>query len=291
VAVASADTRFLIAYEGPAVDDGRMPVRDLAPSLLALSDLVQEANAVAPMGAPSVTLDIQAFRPGSFEVWLALNSVAGVFSADPVTAAVNLIALTTTGLDLLRSLGARSVVRRLQAPDNQTVLRLGDGVEVVAQRDAAVLVERETFRGNARALFAPLRRPRMDRLRIVIAPNVPEFVVTPADLPAFDEPPAARRELINETDVRLALRVDLLSFVEGNKWRLNDGERTEWYDVLDEAFLSRVQDGRESFRSGDTLISRVRLEQWRDADGELRQNRTIMQVMEHRPPPEHPHLL
>jgi hypothetical protein len=79
--------------------------------------------------------------------------------------------------------------------------------------------------------------------------------------------------------------------VEGNKWRLNDGERTEWYDVLDEAFLSRVQDGRESFRSGDTLISRVRLEQWRDADGELRQNRTIMQVMEHRPPPEHPHLL
>ena len=43
---ALAETAFQIAYEGPALETGRMPVRDLAPALLALGDLFTEASVV-----------------------------------------------------------------------------------------------------------------------------------------------------------------------------------------------------------------------------------------------------
>ena len=72
-----------------------MPVRDFAPSLLALADLTTEANDVSAAGATAVSLDIRTFSRGSFEVWVALMAVAGVLNSDAVTAANNLISLTT----------------------------------------------------------------------------------------------------------------------------------------------------------------------------------------------------
>ena len=37
-------SHFGIAFEGPAFDDGEIDVRDLAPALLALGDVIQAAN-------------------------------------------------------------------------------------------------------------------------------------------------------------------------------------------------------------------------------------------------------
>ena len=45
---------------GPALRDNRMEVRELAPALLALGDLVREANVVANPDQPPVSLQIRA---------------------------------------------------------------------------------------------------------------------------------------------------------------------------------------------------------------------------------------
>jgi hypothetical protein len=72
---------FSLTYEGPALEDGRMEVHDLAPALLALGDMFQDANTVIDPDGPAIALQIRDFHEGSFEILLALAD------AEPLSAA------------------------------------------------------------------------------------------------------------------------------------------------------------------------------------------------------------
>jgi hypothetical protein len=89
-----AQTAFEVTYDGPALADGRMPVRDLAPALLALGDLFAEASALVYPEREPVALNIKATQEGSFVVQLILESawddVLDIFNSDAATALVNL---------------------------------------------------------------------------------------------------------------------------------------------------------------------------------------------------------
>jgi hypothetical protein len=47
VAEVAGVAEFVVRFDGPALQEGRMAVRDLAPALLSLADIGQEANDVA----------------------------------------------------------------------------------------------------------------------------------------------------------------------------------------------------------------------------------------------------
>src|SRR5688572_17376787 len=92
-----AETAFGVTYDGPALVTGRMPVRELAPALLALGDVFAEASLVAYPDRPPVALDIKATEEGSFVVQLILETpdevwdqVVDIFGSDAVSALVNL---------------------------------------------------------------------------------------------------------------------------------------------------------------------------------------------------------
>lgn len=70
-----AETSFEVRYDGEALRDGRMPVRELAPALLALSQLFSEASQLLYPSNEPVALEIQATREGSFIVDLVLHAV------------------------------------------------------------------------------------------------------------------------------------------------------------------------------------------------------------------------
>ena len=84
--------RFSIAYDGIAVADGRMSIKDLAPALLAVGELFDAANAILNEDAAKVEAHVKATSEGSFEVFLEfvqtglLNQVVSLFSGDKVTA-------------------------------------------------------------------------------------------------------------------------------------------------------------------------------------------------------------
>jgi hypothetical protein len=281
VAITSGNRDFVVAYEGRAVDDGRMPVRDLAPSLMALAELTQEANSALPTGGSGVQLDIRTFDKASFDVGLILTTGVALFSSDPATAAANIITLTTTALGLLRDIHGRPILGRAPLAENRTRIIL-PGIEIETQSEASDLVEQERFRFNARSFIRPLRQPGIERIRIVVEGR-PRLEVGREDVDAFQEPAVRSGTLIHRSDIELSLTIAAPSFIRGNKWRLYDGSHTDWYDMQDEAFLERVQQGQVAFRAADTLVCRVRLEQWRSPFGEPHLERVIEAVLEHVP--------
>ena len=63
------EAKIRIAYDGEALRTGTMNVRDLAPALIALSDLFEESNKVLNDKDSAVQLRVQSdFRTGSFDV-------------------------------------------------------------------------------------------------------------------------------------------------------------------------------------------------------------------------------
>jgi hypothetical protein len=93
--------------------------------------------------------------------------------------------------------------------------------------------------------------------------------------------PTVEDELIISDERTAAFSVVALTFKDGNKWRLYDGQNTISVTIEDEAFIRRVNDNKIAFAKGDLLVCRVRVDQWRTGDC-LRTEYTVLEVMEHR---------
>jgi hypothetical protein len=91
-----AEATFSVNYDGPALEDGRMPVRELAPALLALGELFRVAGSEVYPELPTPTLEIKATEKGSFDVHLIVNAsdaweqVMNMLTAQGSTALTNL---------------------------------------------------------------------------------------------------------------------------------------------------------------------------------------------------------
>ncbi len=93
-----ADTAsFQITYDGRALDNHEMDVRELAPALVAVADVLEEANALLNGGSTKISVNVRgSFKNGSFGIEFALyqdiiQQVMGWLSSQGTTCAVNLI--------------------------------------------------------------------------------------------------------------------------------------------------------------------------------------------------------
>jgi hypothetical protein len=73
------------------------------------------------------------------------------------------------------------------------------------------------------------------------------------------------------------------------KWQVAFNGQRLYVAIEDQAFLSRVAEGREAFAAGDRLRCRVRMRQ-RLRDGEPRAEWIVLQVIEHERPDHQPRL-
>src|ERR1700710_1861288 len=94
--------RFHVVYDGPALTEHRMDVRDLAPALVAFADLFTAANKEVNGDAADVRVQVNAsFKAGSFGIDLVatqhlLSQIRDIFSGSGATAICN--AYTIMGL-------------------------------------------------------------------------------------------------------------------------------------------------------------------------------------------------
>ncbi|MDB5818166.1 MAG: hypothetical protein JWQ11_1806 [Rhizobacter sp.] len=294
----SATVHFSIKYDGPALANHEMDIRELAPALVALATLLEQANREAFPESPEVRVNVLGnFKGGSFGVDLtAVQSITeqlvSMFTGPEATASANLFALLA-GIGLLGSGGLIGVIKWLRGRTPTDVRVDGDEVFLECQDSTTV----ETFQVDLITLRLLKSRTVRQTLAKVVKPleregifsfscgrkGAAKTVVTKEDAAAF-EAAAKGAEIVSDTlSEGVLLQIESAVFKEAHKWRLNDGTNSFFAEINDQAFLARIDAGQERFGKGDLLIVDLRRIQSVTNDG-LKTEHTLEKVHEHREP-------
>jgi hypothetical protein len=254
-----------------------------------LGELFAEAGAVVYPERPPVALNIKATSDGSFIVDLVLQAsgawdqIIDIFGSETADALANLVELVGGASGLFWFI-KRLRNRRIEAEASslapgQVMLTLDDGTTIEIHADALALYRNIRIRRKAREVVEPLVRDGVERLD-VRSEGETTVSLAASDVLAF-EPPADDVPLL-ESEREMVVAIAAVAFIEGNKWRLSDGDHTFYALIEDEGFLDRVDRGIESFRKGDFLRCKMRVVQFQRGP-DLHTEYRVIDVIEHIP--------
>lgn len=284
--------KFHVVYDGPALAEHRMDVRDLAPALIGIADLLTSANREVNGDAADVNVEVHAsFKAGSFGIDLVaaqqiLDQIRDIFSGNTAAAIANaggiigLVGLTGGGLiALLRKLGGKKPVRIEQFGEVARVwITETESLEVEAK--VLKLYRSKTVRMSLEKTLEPLERDGITDFGIVRDGEV-VLDIKADEIESF-RGSSDEQEVVSDTVSRKLLQIESVAFKDGNKWRVHDGTNQFYAALEDEKFLAKIDSG-ERFGKGDVLI--VDLRQTQSIVGAKLVNEfTIVQVIEHREP-------
>jgi hypothetical protein len=175
---------------------------------------------------------------------------------------------------------------RGRRPQRITILEDGN-IRIEVEQDGIVVDKAvlELFRDvqvrkALSEIVRPLERDGLDRFEVRTTTRSLAEVITKEDVASFVAPIVEDEQIISD-ERTAAFSIVALTFKDGNKWRLYDGQNTISVTIEDETFIRRVNDNEIAFAKGDLLVCRVRVDQWRTGDS-LRTEYTVLEVTEHR---------
>lgn len=292
--VAHDEQSFTLTYDGPALEHHVMSVEDFAPSLLAMARLFQDVQIIAAPDQPPAKLDIKATAGGSFIVDLIvsmpgiLDHAVDVLLSREVQATLNAAGLFTcvsSAVGFLIWVKNKTGLRRESLEDGQVRITDATGSSIVIGEDALQAAQDAKVRSDAEAMTRPLTSEGLDSISFEGPAKEHKVVIRREDRDAFDIPDQPE-ESLTDSEREVALRVESPSFVDGNKWRVNDGENSFHAAVGDLSFMTKVESGEEAFRANDTLMVNLRTEQRRNRRGAIQTTHTIQKVIRHIPGPQ-----
>lgn len=296
----SSTVHFSIKYDGPALAAHQMDVRELAPALIALSDLLEQSNKTAYPDATAVRVNIQGnFKGGSFGVDLtAVQSITDqivTMLTGPSASALSNLSGILSGLGLIGGggCGLIGLIKWLNGRKPTSIKQIGDAEVFEIRSSEAIetmqvdLVAGKLYRSRAvrQSLLKVLKPLETDGIDYFASGQGGEAqnVVTKDQLGAFESIAQGDEALSDNLLTRIIVQVESPVFKDGNKWRLNDGESAFFCTIDDQDFLSRIESGQERFGKGDVLLADLRRFQIVN-DGVLRVEWSLVKVHEHREP-------
>jgi hypothetical protein len=291
---------FTLIYDGPALKDGKMDIQELAPALLGLGDLIAESNRKLNGESVKTIVNVKAgFERGSWGVAIelvqsfcdkAINALSGEF----VTSALNLVDIIGLVKGTVYMGGLFGVVKwirnrkikRTSTEGNKTTLTVEDdkGEETIEiSNEIAELLKNYKVREGLEKVVKPLKADGIEELKSEYN-NVRHTIVEKNEA-SYCNVPKDEGEQINEYETTVFFSIRTLSFQEGNKWTLFDGEGQSSYSVkiTDREFLQRVHDNREFFSEGDILKIRLKTIQYKTTKG-LKTEYEATKVLGHETP-------
>ncbi|SOB80500.1 hypothetical protein SAMN06297144_1092 [Sphingomonas guangdongensis] len=286
--------RFSIIYDGPALTDHTMDVRELAPALLAIGEMFDAANVALNGDATDVRVNVRAHEPGCFSIDLdvvqsIIKQGIALLSGDQIAAALNLKELLVGAVGgfggliwFIRWMRGRQPDRIERLPAGMVRVTIdGESIDVPLKllrlyQDIAVRSAVE------RVVEIPLQRSGVETVEFAEQGTITSRVER-AESELY-RAPAIEDQVIIDDIRRAAFSIVSLAFKEDNKWRLHDGQNQISAIIADEDFLGRVDRNLISFSKGDVLICEVRFRQKQTGKGLVTEN-IVERVLEHRPAP------
>lgn len=291
---------FNVLYDGPALANSEMDVRELAPALLALGSLLEEANSVINDGKAQVSVQVKAtFKTGCFGIELEvcqsfLQHAHSLFSNESVSSAKELLewlglVKDNVGNIVAGGAGLLWLIKKIRGRRINQVVLLDNGKVRVVMDDDALEVEEKVLtlyrqfrvRQALEGVLKPLESEGIDTFAVTNLKQTDRFIeITKAERPYF-KTPEPESEALSDDEFDVNLQIVSISFQEGNKWRFNDGASVFYADMLDDSFISQVAASATSFTKGDIL--KVRLRRVQSIAGEtFKTEYTVLKVLEHR---------
>lgn len=291
---------FVVAFDGPAIVNDTMDVRDLAPALLSLTQMIDAANSALNGDAIPARVQARAVSAGCFEVSLEVvlsgwQAVKDFLRADGVESAKDLLewigilsGAAVSLIGLYRFLAGRK-------PDSLerdgTLIRITLGGEtLIVPQEVLRLYQDIAVNRGVQKMLDTIEDNRVNRIEFRRMPGaMPEQVFTSHDrgdfaLPGGDEAP------LTDITRAMALSIRSLAFAEGNKWRLFDGQNSITATIEDQDFIARIDRNELRFAKSDILVCEVRTIQRETSEG-LKTEHFVRRVIEHRPAPRQIELL
>ena len=282
---------FQVSYDGEAVEDGTIDVRELAPSLLALGDLIDETNRHITQGRMEVSLRVSAdIERGSFLVRLEIatkfyEKFVEIFSGPDATAITTFLTL----LGISGAYGIFQLVKDSKGAKPKNVIKISQTTKVKLEFDniEPIEVEKDVYDiyNNFRARSAisrivrPLKDKGIDVLKFIHGGRE-TIKVTESEIECFRVPEEREGERISESEI--VLRILNLAFQKGNKWKVTDGSGKYFVSISDIIFLKKIEDRQILFGKNDCLRVRLQTRQWYE-NKELKSSHEIIEVLEHIP--------
>jgi hypothetical protein len=300
-----SSSSFKVSFEGEALSDGEIDVRDLAPALLSLGDLIQAANKALNGDRAHVSLKMKATEKGSFVALLSvdmsiLGAVTDLLDAivehpDRTVAADQLMDLIIKGGSIVggAGLGLIGILKFLRGKRPDSIETKENGPTVIIHNNVEVVVDPRTLMlmkdvatREAIEKFADraLGIPDVSAVVLGDAKDPREVVLTKKDRVAFLVPEPVEDETLTDISEReMWLKIVTSAFRDGYKWRLSDGGEKPFTATIEDAdFVNAVMEAKISLSANDTLKCLVKEEQKLGPSG-LTKDITVLRVLEHIP--------
>ncbi len=287
---------FQLVYDGKALENNEISPRELSVALISINDVLGRANQVINKGKGKIEIKVKAsFETGcfkiNFKVYQDLISVANDLlfhsGAEHLLKAKELLEFIFD-----EKLGLLALLLFLKGAKPTKIIENEDGSFVIYRDASQIKLEPKVIdlyrdyklRKSLEGCIEPLKKDGIDDFGIVFNKKTLCSIKKP-EINYFECPQSEQQKL--DEDVIFITNVNIvnLSFKEGNKWFVNDGQSSFYTIVEDENFLTNIDNNIVEFSKGDILKIKIRREQFFNPEEEkLKIENYIMQVLEHKKP-------
>ncbi|MDA1316903.1 MAG: hypothetical protein O3B87_02655 [bacterium] len=282
---------FQILYDGPALQTNEMDVRDLAPALIAVGDLLQETNQIVYGDATKVQVNVKgSFKTGCFKVDFSLvqsiqDQLTTYFTSAEGITVVAIFALL--GLNATNGFGLFPFIQWLKNRDITKITKSGKkGMLIVEVDNEQKEVEEKVITAyqniNVRKALEiivtnPLVKDGIDTFSIEYKKTTTTVIKKEKE---YYKLTGITEQLVEDQTIKTTLQAVMVSFAEGNKWKFSDGNNTFFANVKDEQFIKNVQEAKISFSKADALEVMLKKKAWMTENG-LKTDYEIINVIKH----------